>query len=383
MAARRGRTAVRNPLRTLRDHGQSLWLDSFSRGMLASGELERLVGECGVRGVTSSRADLDGADARSRGEDEPARCTVGPEDEIRETIVVEEARHAADLLRPVYDASAGADGFVCVAVSPWKADDAGATIAEAKRLWGSIARRNAMIEVPATIEALTAVRALLAEGINVSVGIVLGLKRYREVLSSYLEGMEAAAAAGRNLGRIASVASFRLDLIDRAADRELERIAARGDERRAQAAALRGKAAIASARAAYAVFEELAASPRFRRLAERRGALPQRLLWSGTAAEHGSGRARYVDALVRPQTACALHIDALAHFCANGDRRPRLIGRIDEAAATLAALRGLGIDLDRLGDAVLDDTLWRSVNGHDASSERLRTHSGACADVAT
>src|SRR5690606_38143888 len=186
--------------------------------------------------------------------------------QIYETIAAREVMHAADLLLPVFESASGGDGFVTLDIAPGRAADAGETIAEAKHLWVMLRRPNAMIAVPGTDEGLTAMRALLAEGINVCVTLVFSVRRYQHVLTAYLEGLEAAAAAGRDLSRIASVAAFPLHALDTAVDEQLDALAADGDARGRIAGALRGQAAIATARRARTASEEMTAAPRFRRL---------------------------------------------------------------------------------------------------------------------
>lgn len=364
----------RSPVKRLLHYGQSPWLDFMKRSLLVSGELERMIVEWGVRGVTSNPAIFEKAIAQTHEYDGDIASLAKKglsATEIHETIVLQDVGHAADLLLPVYEATDGGDGFVSLEISPHKADDAGETIAEAKRLWAALRRPNVMLKVPGTEEGLTAVRALLAEGVNVNVTLLFSVKRYQDVLTSHLEGLEAAAAAGRNLARIGSVASFFLSRIDTAVDARLDALATNGDARGRVAAALRGEAAIASARRAYMAFEELTASPRFRRLAER-GARPQRLLWASTGTKNAAyGDVKYVEALIGPQTINTMPLETLHAYHDHGRPEQRLTGHDGEAAATLRQLADVGVNLDAVTSELLRDGIDRFARSHDALLEIL------------
>lgn len=363
-----------SPVKQLLAFGQSPWLDFIQRSLLRSGELERMIDEWGLRGITSNPVIFEKAIAQTHEYDvdiaDLAKRGLGAE-LIYESLAIEDVRHAADLLLPVYEATDGADGFVSLEVSPHKANDAGETIAEAKHLWAALKRPNVMLKVPGTAEGLTALRALLTEGINVNVTLLFSVKRYRDVLSAHLEGLEAAAAAGRKLSRIASVSSFFLSRIDTLVDRRLDELAAAGGARASAAAALRGQAAIASARCAYVAFEEVIASPRFQRVRER-GARPQRLLWASTGTKDAAySDVKYVEALIGPQTINTMPLDTLKAYHDHGRPQPRLTGHAEEAAAILEQLASIGIDIDTVTAELLDEGIAKFVQPHDALLEIL------------
>ncbi|MEJ5357420.1 MAG: transaldolase [Desulfobacterales bacterium] len=325
--------------------GQSIWLDFIRRSLLDSGELAALVAR-GVRGMTSNPAIFEKAIAGSNEYDAEvaALAARGLSDrEIYETLAVEDIRRAADVLLPVYRESEGRDGYVSLEVDPFLARDAGATAAEAKRLFERVGRPNLMIKIPATAESLPAVTESLAAGVNVNVTLIFGLKNYREVVQAFFEGLERLAAdgprvgGGHPVGRVASVASFFVSRIDTAVDREL---AARG------AAGLAGRAAVAWGRLAYAEYRGLFALPRWRAL-EARGARRQRLLWASTSTKNPAyPPTLYVDELIGPDTVNTVPPETLAAFLAGGRAAPSVARGLEEARGHVARLAELGIDLE-------------------------------------
>src|SRR5580693_4095715 len=246
-----------NPLKSLADHGQAVWLDFLSRGFIAKGGLKQLADDDGLRGVTSNPAIFEQAIGHSDEYDSAIAGMLAAGDqsvgEIFERLAVEDIQHATDVLRPVYDATHGADGFVSIEVSPYLAKDTPATIAEAKRLWQAVDRKNVMIKVPATPEGLPAIRDLIGEGINVNITLLFAQQVYEQVVEAYLSGLEALAAKGGDVSKIASVGSFFVSRIDSAVDKLLdEKIAQAIDPaEKKRLAALKGKIAIAKAKLAY------------------------------------------------------------------------------------------------------------------------------------
>lgn len=365
-----------SPVKALLEFGQSPWLDFIQRGLVAGGELEHMIEVWGLRGLTSNPVIFEKAIARTeeyRADIEALAKEGSSAEEIYEILAVQDVQQAADLLLPVYEDSDRADGFASLEVSPHKANDADATIAEAKHLWAALGRRNAMIKVPATTEGLAALRTLLAEGINVNMTLLFSVERYREVLQSHLEGMEDAIAAGRDPARIASVASFFLSRVDTLVDSLLDKFAAEDHARAREAAALRGETAIASARQAYAVFEEFIATPRFRKI-ERQGARPQRLLWASTGTKDPAySDVKYVEALVGPLTVNTMPLETIKAYDDHGNPELRLTGHAEDAAAKLQQLASLGIDLHEVTHELLQQGIEKFVKPHDSLIASLET----------
>jgi len=362
-----------NALRRLLEHGQSPWYDNIRRSLIESGELARMVEEDGLRGVTSNPAifakaitgstDYDAAlaEIRSRGPVEAA--------DAYEELAIADIRAAADVLRPVYDATEGADGFVSLEVSPRLAHDTEATVAEAERLWTRVERPNLMVKIPATSEGLPAIRAVIGRGINVNVTLLFARSRWEEVAAAHLAGLEDLVAAGGDPARVASVASFFVSRIDTAIDAQLD---ARGDE---AARALRGRAAIANAKLTYARWRELLGEERFRALASR-GARPQRLLWASTGAKDPAySETMYVEALIGPDTVDTVPPPTWDAFRDHGVVDDTLERDLDEARHALDALSEVGVDLDAVTAQLLDEGVEKFAEPYE---ELLATIADQC-----
>lgn len=332
----------RNPLLVLRELGQSVWLDYIRRKMLVSGELERLIAEDGLAGMTSNptifEQAIGGSDDYEEAITRLARRGADAVSIYRE-LTREDIALAADRFLPLYHATEGRDGYVSLEVSPHLARDTDATVVEAEALWASLARPNVMIKVPGTPEGLPAIRRLIASGINVNVTLLFSVERYLEVAEAYLAGLEARAQQGAALAPVASVASFFLSRIDVLVD---ERLDARSEP---AARALRGRTAIACARLAYRAYRRIYQHRRWAALAAA-GARTQRLLWASTGTKDPAySDVMYVDALVGPDTVNTMPPQTLAAYRDHGDPAPRLEHDLEEAEALGERLRALGIDL--------------------------------------
>ena len=353
-----------NPVRDTLQLGQSIWYDNIRRGLLASGELRALIDQ-GVTGVTSNPAIFEKAIAGSTDYDE-AMFALAAEgrsaDEIYERLVVEDIRAAADLLRPVHDATEGADGFVSLEVSPALAHDAEATAAEARRLFAALDRPNVMIKVPATPEGITAVRQLIGEGINVNVTLIFATDAYRGVAKAYLAGLEDLAASGGDLSRVASVASFFVSRVDSAVDPLLEEMARDGA---AGARGLLGKAAVGNAKLAYRAFRDLFEGPRFAALRER-GARVQRPLWASTGTKNPAySDLLYVESLIGADTVNTVPPATLAAYLDHGRAAGTLERDVAEAERAAGELEAVGVSMERVTDALLADGLRSFADAFD------------------
>lgn len=336
-------TTSTTPLGRLVEAGVAVWLDDLSRERLRTGNLAELV-ERGVVGVTTNPTIFASALAKGDAYDEQLRELAARGADVDEavfTITTDDVRQAADVLRPVYDRTDGVDGRVSIEVDPRLARDTQATIETARALWTTVDRPNVFIKIPATVEGLPAITAVLAEGISVNVTLIFSLDRYRAVLDAFLAGLEQAKAHGHELAPIASVASFFVSRVDAAVDPLLDGIGT------PEAAELRGKAAIANARLAYGVYEEVVTSDRWAALAAA-GAHPQRPLWASTGVKDKAyPDTLYVDELVVAGTVNTMPeatLDAVADH--GGDGSDTVTGRQDEARDVLARLGSLGIDID-------------------------------------
>jgi transaldolase/glucose-6-phosphate isomerase len=352
---------AKNPLRELRELGQSVWLDFLSRDLLRNGGLERLIEDDGIAGVTANPSIFEKAIGESDAYDDQIGRVVasgGPSaTTIYEEVAVADIRDAADLLRRTYDVTNGADGFVSLEVSPYIANDTAATIAEARRLWKTVGRENLMIKVPGTPAGLPAIRQLIGEGVNINITLMFSQQVYREVAEAYLAGLEHLVQAGQPIDRVASVASFFVSRIDTVADKQLEeRIKAAGDgAKRAKLEQLRGKTAIANAKLAYRHYQELSAGSRWAKLKER-GARPQRLLWASTGTKNPAySDVLYIDELIGPDTINTMPLKTIDAFRDHGRVRESITEDVAAAAQMLADLEKAGVSLDKItADLVVD-----------------------------
>ncbi|MGD8323415.1 MAG: transaldolase [Gammaproteobacteria bacterium] len=361
-------------LKCLLSYGQSPWLDFIQRPLVRSGGLEQMMDRWGIRGVTSNPSIFEQAIAHS--DDYDAQIdelvTAGKTTaEIYAALVIDDIRSAADSLRPVYDETDGSDGFVSLEVSPHLVRDTVGTVREARRLWADVNRPNLMIKVPGTTEGLPAVSELIAEGINVNVTLLFSLERYREVIDAHLLGLERAAAAGRSLGSVASVASFFLSRIDTMVDSLLDDIATRGSADADAARALKGEAAIASARLAYQLFQAERRRSRFQHLAER-GARPQRLLWASTGTKNADySDIKYIEPLIGADTVSTMPVGTLEAYDDHGRPAARLKGDEGDASQVLRRLARLGIDMDIVTSRLLEQGITKFVESFDALQAAL------------
>ena len=328
-------------LKELSAEGVSVWLDDISRERLRNGNLETLVREKNVVGVTSNPTIFSKALSKGSAYDEQVRelAVRGVSvEEASRAITTYDIRWAADVLRPVADRTDGVDGRVSIEVDPRLAHETEKTVAEAKALWWMVDRPNVFIKIPATLAGLPAITETLAQGISVNVTLIFSLERYGQVIDAFFEGLEKARANGHDLSKIASVASFFVSRVDTEIDRRLEKLG-RSD--------LRGKAGVANARLAYALYEDKFGTGRWQALKDA-GARPQRPLWASTGVKNPDyPDTMYVDELVAPgivNTMPEATIDAVAdHGRVTGDTvRPGY----DDARAHMAALKDAGVDYD-------------------------------------
>ncbi len=362
-----------NRIGKLNKLGQAIWYDNIRRSLLDSGELQALIDE-GVTGVTSNPTIFQKAIAGSGDYDEDLQRLSGegkaPE-EIFWSLAADDMRRTADLLRPVYDRTEGADGYACLEVNPALAHETEETVSEARRLFALLDRPNVMIKVPATPAGIPAIEKLISEGINVNVTLMFSLEQYEAVANAYIAGLEKLAASGGDVGRVASVASFFVSRVDTAVDKILEAVGETD---------LQGKAAIANAKMAYARFKEIFGGPRWKALAAR-GARVQRPLWASTGTKNPMySDTLYVDSLVGRDTVNTLPPATLQAFIDHGAAAPTIEADLDVARKFVERLPEAGVDLDAVTKKLLDEGVAAFAGSFDSlidsiteKRERLQT----------
>ncbi len=364
-----------NPLLRLEALGQSVWMDFLRRGTISSGELQRLIDEDGLSGVTSNPSIFEKAIGGSHDYDDAIRALAlegRTVEEIYRSTVVEDIQRAADLFRPTYERTDGGDGFVSLEVSPHLASDTDGTVAEARELWTALNRPNVFIKVPGTRAGLPAIRQLIGEGINVNVTLLFGLPRYREVAEAYILGLEDRVKGGKPVDRIASVASFFLSRIDVLLDPILEKKMQAGGSEGAAAGVLHGEVAESSAKVAYQIYREIFGSARFRALTNR-GAKVQRLLWASTSTKNPAySDVKYVEPLIGQDTINTMPLETINAYRDHGDPAPRLDKEVNEAQLVLQQLPAVGIDLDQATQQLEDEGVQKFVKPFDALMATLK-----------
>ncbi len=337
-----------NALKEIQRRGQSICIDYTRRDLIANGELRRMINEDAVTGMTSNPAIFEKAIAGSDLYDEEikemgfhGRAPIA----IYEALGRADLQQAADEFRSIFDATDGNDGFVSLEVNPHLAHETKGTVVEARRLWRALDRPNTFIKVPATAEGIPAIQQLVSDGINVNITLLFGLRRYEQVIEAYIAGVKDRVAQGKDVRNVASVASFFLSRIDAKIDPLLDEIRDENSHRSQLASELRGRAAIASAAAAYDTQRKVFGSDTFERLAAR-GARPQKLLWASTSAKDPFyDELKYVESLIARDTITTLTPETLAAYKQQGNAS----GTFEAVAPDYEALEGrlseLGIDI--------------------------------------
>jgi len=341
-----------NHLLELQNFGQSVWMDNLSRDLIVSGKLKEMVETQGIRGITSNPAIFEKAIAGNAIYD--AAIAEGIKagksvNEIYEYLAFTDIQNAADILRPVYESSAGVDGYVSIEVSPNLANDTEGTIAEALRFWQTINRPNVMIKIPGTAAGFPAVERVIAEGIPVNVTLLFSVSDYEQTALAYMRGLEQRLARGESL-KVASVASFFLSRIDTKIDDRLEaRIkGATSEAEKEKLASLKGKVAIANAKLAYQKYKAIYETERWQAL-KAKGAMEQRLLWASTSTKNPAySDVMYVDNLVGANTVNTMPPETILACADHCDVADRIEIDLDSAKQVIADIQAIGIDLDQV-----------------------------------
>lgn len=332
----------------LADLGQSLWLDYIHRDLIQSGKLEDLI-EQGVRGMTSNPSIFDKAIANSGSYDDAlARLASEGKNvkEIYDALVIRDIQDACDLMRPVFDRTQGADGFVSLEVDPELAHDTQGTLNDVRRYSRAVDRPNLLIKIPGTKEGIPAIRQAISEGIKVNVTLMFSVSQYEDVADAYMGGLEDLDKQGGALDQMASVASFFVSRVDTNVDQKLDAV---GDK------SIRGRIGIANAKMAYARFRESLESERWQKLAQK-GARAQRVLWASTSTKDPAyPDTMYVDELIGPDTVNTVPPETLDAFVDHGTLARTVDQHLDQVDADLHTLAELGIQLDQVTDELLKE----------------------------
>ena len=332
-----------NPLLELKQLGQSVWLDNISRGLINSGELKRLVEQDGISGITSNPTIFEKAISHGSDYDEAMRELIrhGATDaEIFDALTIADIQSAADVLRPVFDATRGDDGYVSIEVSPRLAHDTAGTLADARRLHAAVNRPNLLVKVPATPEGLPAIRQLLSEGININITLMFSMEHYEAVAEAYMAALEDRVRQGLPIDGVASVASFFVSRVDTLVDKLLE----------GKADTLRGKIAVANSKLVYERFRQIFGSERFKALAAQ-GARVQRVLWASTSTKNPAyNDVLYVATLIGPNTVNTMPDETIVAFRDHGQAAVTVGDGLDEARAAFQSLAELGIEMRAVGE---------------------------------
>lgn len=366
-----------NPLQKLAAFGQSPWFDYIRRNLITSGDLQRLVEEQGLKGMTSNPAIFE--KALSAGDDykdfiaenaEKAKDAI----ELYEQIAVRDIQDAADILQTVYEATNKRDGYISLEVAPTLANDTEKTLTEARRLWKLVNRPNLMVKVPATDEGIPAIKQLISEGININITLLFSQDAYRQVAEAYVSGLEKRATETDDLSEAASVASFFVSRIDSLIDAEIEeKLKDAGGADKDLLESLRGKVAIANAKLAYQAYEEIFSGERWEKLAKK-GAQTQRVLWASTGTKNKDySDVLYIEELIGKDTVNTIPPATWEAFLDHGQLRESLTEDVEGAKKTLEDLEKAGISLEKATDKLLVDAVRLFVEPFDKMIAAVET----------
>ena len=368
-----------NPLKQLHTFGQSVWLDYIRRDLLKSGELQRLITEDGLCGMTSNPSIFEKSIAGGQYQDflDSLAGRTNLDAKARyELLAIRDIQDAADILAPVYQSTEKRDGYVSFEVSPYLAHDTNGTLEEARRLWTSVGRENLMIKVPGTAEGIPAFRQLISEGINVNVTLLFAQPVYEEVAAAFIDGVEKFAASGGDISRVASVASFFISRIDVMVDSLVEdKLKKETDQARKQKLqGILGKVAIANGKLTYEAYQRIFSSPRWKALAAQ-GGQTQRVLWASTSTKNPKYRdVLYVEELIGPDTVNTIPPATLKDFRDHGKPRLSLTEDLDGARKTMADLAAVGISMKEVTDKLTVDGVKQFADAFDELLETVENN---------
>jgi transaldolase len=353
---------AKNPLQQLHDAGQSIWLDYIRRSLITTGQLDQMIAEDAITGITSNPSIFEKAIGGSSDYDEALNAMIRADGkksagELFEALAVADIQAACDKLRPIYESTNGLDGYVSIEVSPHLVHDTAGTIAEAHRLHDEVNRPNVLVKIPGTDEGLPAIEQCLAEGISINITLIFSLDYYEKVANAYLNALEKRVAAGQPIDKLASVASFFVSRVDTLVDKLLdEKIKTASGAEKTKLEHLRGKAANANAKLAYQKYLELFhRGERFARL-KAKGAMVQRCLWASTSTKNPAySDVLYVEDLIGPETVNTMPTQTIEAFKDHGKVALTLTEGIEEARQVLRELGEVGISYKAVTDQLEDE----------------------------
>jgi transaldolase len=368
-----------NHLFEIKEFGQSIWMDNLARDLIKSGDLKKFIETRGLRGITSNPAIFEKAIAGNAMYDADIEAGIKAKKstlEIYESLVFDDIRDACDIFKPIYDESGGLDGYISIEVPPDIADDTEKTISEARRYYRAIGKENVMIKIPGTSKGIPAVEQVISEGINVNVTLLFSVSSYVETFWAYIRGLEKRVAEGKDISKIASVASFFLSRIDSNIDDKIDAKLKQGASEpgsRDRLVAIKGKVAIANAKIAYQEYKKIIQSDRWKALSEK-GANVQRLLWASTGTKNPDySDVMYVDELIGSDTVNTLPpatIEACADHCNVADR---IETGVDESYNLIESLKDpdININLDDVMDELLLDGIDKFIKPYQSLMKSL------------
>jgi len=366
---------VADPLKKLTALGQSIWLDYIKRDLFINDKLSQLIAKYSLKGMTSNPSLFEKAISESSDYDQDIQkmAREGKDaEQIYAALTVKDVQDAADTFRSIYDKTHGEDGYVSLEVNPHLARDTQGTIKEARQLWKALDRPNVFIKVPATKEGLPAITQLISDGINVNITLLFGLERYREVANAYLAGIKTRITQGKSVKQIASVASFFLSRIDVLIDPMLQTEITNHSEMGNFAAQLVGEIAIASARLASQISDDIFKSHSFKEMAAE-GASIQRLLWASTGTKNPEySDVKYVEALIGPHTVNTLPLETIEAYADHGDPAIRLNLYLDKSHFFFQTLSELGINIDQITQQLEDEGVDKFEKAYDQLLKSLQ-----------
>lgn len=364
-----------NPLVEVQKFGQSIWYDNIRRGIITSGQLQGMVDDDGLLGITSNPAIFEKAVVGSHDYDQAIKALVGQgvasSVDVYERLAMEDIQWAADVMHPVYERTNARDGYVSFEVAPSLANDTKGTVEYARRAWATIGRENVLIKVPGTPEGMAAIQTLIGEGISVNVTLLFAVEAYEACAEAYVSGLEKYVTSGRNPGKVASVASFFISRIDTLVDDRLKALADKATDpaKKQQIEALYGKVATANGVVAYDSYKRITASDRWRALAAK-GAQTQRVLWASTSTKNPAyPKTKYVDDLIAPETVNTIPEETFVEYRKSGKPHAALAAdwakTLAAAKATMQGLEAVGISMRDVTDTLLKDGIKKFVEPFD------------------